>query len=88
MGVRRLSAKGWSRPRSSVTRGGGLTLAEVKLEVQVNGRSVGHVVVAGSASKRDLELAAVQHPEACQVVGDDTVKHVEIVPGVRINILT
>ena len=60
---------------------------ELKLVVQVNGKLRGQILVPASASKADIEAAALANEDVKRFVGEATVRKVIIVPGKLVNVV-
>ena len=64
-----------------------LVADELKLVVQVNGKLRGQILVPASASKVDIEAAALANEDVKRFVGEATVRKVIIVPGKLVNVV-
>ena len=64
-----------------------LVADELKLVVQVNGKLRGQILVPASASKADIEAAALANEDVKRFVGEATVRKVIIVPGKLVNVV-
>lgn len=60
---------------------------QLELEVQLNGESIARVSVPRSATRRQMELAAMSHPEVHRRVGDATIKGFTVVEDGVVNIV-
>ena len=60
---------------------------EIELVLQVNGKLRGALRVPASASKADIEAAAVAHPECIRFAEGKPAKKVVVVPGRLVNVV-
>ena len=64
-----------------------LVQAEIELMLQVNGKLRGSIRVPASASKADIEAAALATPEFTRFADGAHVRRVIVVPGRLVNIV-
>lgn len=60
---------------------------QFEIEVQLNGESIARVSVPRSATRREMELAAMSHPEVHRRIGDSTIKGFTVVQYGVVNIV-
>ncbi len=72
----------WPRPDESA-----LTVDEIELVVQVNGKLRGNIRVAKDADKAAIEAAALNNADVQKHVAGQTPKKVIVVPGRLVNIV-
>jgi leucyl-tRNA synthetase len=66
---------------------GALQQDEVELVLQVNGKLRGSLKVAASASKAEIEAAALASPEVARFAEGRPPKKVVVVPGRLVNVV-
>jgi leucyl-tRNA synthetase len=59
----------------------------IELVVQVNGKLRGHLDVPASASREEIEAAAMRHEAVVKFVGGQKAKKVVVVPGRLVNVV-
>ena len=64
-----------------------LVLASVTYPVQVNGKVRGRIDLPNGLAKPELESAAADHPDIQQLIGEQTVRKLIVVPGKIINLV-
>ncbi|HEX7606914.1 MAG TPA: class I tRNA ligase family protein, partial [Usitatibacter sp.] len=59
----------------------------IELVVQVNGKLRGHITVSASASREEIEKAALGHEAVVKFIAGQKVKKVIVVPGRLVNVV-
>ena len=72
----------WPEPAAEA-----LARERIELVLQINGKMRGSVQVAASASREDIERAALAAEAACRILAGRTPKKVVVVPGRLVNIV-
>jgi len=60
---------------------------EIELVLQVNGKLRGHLRVSATASKADIEAAAIAHEAVVKATNGQAPKKIIVVPGRLVNVV-